>query len=163
MRPQNILFVPKNYNPLLAKSCAPRPLIGQPSPTVSENTTGNVTPMPQSPLSSSPAWDPNSHLPELELKQSPAAGPSHLPVSLPSEHILLDPRLLDAQLRVIVGGLYKNKEMVVTISLVNGQPSILTCFYTKRGNKVSKYPLNRLTMHSEEIIEDRLQLSQLNV
>jgi len=63
------------------------------------------------------------------VEQSPAAGPSHLPVSLPSEHILLDPRLLDAQLRVIVGGPYKNKEMVVTISSVNGQPSIIHKHY----------------------------------
>jgi len=128
MRPKSELFMPRNYNTLL--STLSTPLIGQPSLNVSNATAGYTTPMPESSFSSSPAWDPNSHLPELELEQSsPLAGPSHLPVPCANKHILLDPRLLDAQLKVTVGGPHHNKEQNVTINSSNGQLSIVHTHY----------------------------------
>jgi hypothetical protein len=79
-------------------------------------TPGYATPMPENPeSSSSPAWNPSHVLP------SDNEGPSHL-ATHESEHVLLDTQLVDAQLRVIVtGGIYKEKDMTVSIQSVNGQ------------------------------------------
>jgi hypothetical protein len=101
------------------------PLISQPSLTIS-SATGNTTPMPESPFSSSPAWDPNSHLPELEPQQS--TPPAHS-VSCATEHLLVDPRLLGANLKVIVGGPYNNKELNITIESVEGQTRMIYRHY----------------------------------
>jgi hypothetical protein len=86
--------------------------------------------MPESPSSSSPAWDPNSHLPELEPQQSsPLADSNHSPASCVPEHILLDPRLLGAQLRVTVAGPYNNRELNVSIDSLQGKIGIIYKHY----------------------------------
>jgi hypothetical protein len=91
--------------------------------------------MPEQPLSSSPAWDPSSRTPlgqsnSLDIPSSS----SHLPPSINSEaqHILLDPRLLDAQLRVYVnGGRFRNEELTVSVQSVEGQLIFCRTVYKK--------------------------------
>jgi hypothetical protein len=89
--------------------------------------------MPEPSSSSTPAWDPNSHLPETVLEPGPLAGPSRgLVIPSSSKHILLDSRLLNAQLKVVVtGGSYNKKELTASIEAVGGQPTILfKCYKT---------------------------------
>ena len=86
--------------------------------------------MPDSPISSSPAWDPLSRtpiatpeedlvVPNIQLGQQLVVQPSCV------VHPLLDPQLIGKQLKVVVdGGNFNKKEMVVAISLVSGQLSI---------------------------------------
>lgn len=115
--PASELFIPRNHGSQPSKQ--PAAFV----PRLSLSTTGNVasgnaTPIPEAPFSCSPAWDPNSHLPQecAHEQSNPVTGPSHLPIPFSTNHILLDSRLLGAQLRVIVtGGLYDHKELTATI------------------------------------------------
>jgi hypothetical protein len=89
-----------------------------------------MTPLPDSVISLSPAWDPSSRTPvatpeldivgpNVELGQQPVTQRSRV------VHPLLDPRLVGKQLRVVAdGGDFKQKEIVVVIALVGGQLSI---------------------------------------
>lgn len=89
--------------------------------------------MPEQPLSSSPAWDPSSRTPESDSLEIPSS-PSHPPPSINSEaqHILLDPRLLDAQLRVDVnGGTFRNEELTVSVQSVHDRLVFIRTVYKK--------------------------------
>jgi len=92
--------------------------------------SGNVTPMPDSVLSSSPAWDPLSQIPiatpEEELVMPNIQLGQRLVVQRSYViHPLLDPWLIDKQFRVVAdGGNFKQKEIMVGVSLVSGQLSI---------------------------------------
>lgn len=62
------------------------------------------------------------------------SSPSHPPPSIDSEaqHILLDPRLLDAQLRVYVnGGKFRNEKLTLSVQLVEGQLIFCRTVYKK--------------------------------
>ncbi len=85
------------------------------------------TPMAELSFSSSPALDPSSRTPQPGSPLSPSS-PNHPPPS--TRHILLDPRLLNAQLRVNVnGGGFNNKELTVSIRSINGQLGIRRIVY----------------------------------
>lgn len=89
-----------------------------------------MTPLPDSIISSSPAWDPSSRTPiatpeldivgpNVELGRQLVTQRSHV------VHPLLDSRLVGKQFKVVAnGGNFKQKEMVVDIALVSGQLSI---------------------------------------
>jgi hypothetical protein len=82
--------------------------------------------MPDSVISSSPAWDPASRTPiaEPEIGEQLVAQPSRV------AHPLLDPRLVGKKFRVIAdGGNFKQKEIVVDITLVHGQLSTMPYHY----------------------------------
>jgi len=117
--------------------------------TLAEATPGYATPMPEQPLSSSPAWDPSSRTPIPERECDPditvdndsppyASSSNALtgPGSAPSQqHLLLDPRLLGIDLKVTVnGGKYKEKELVASLTSLEGRLSIRRKFY-----KTSEY------------------------
>jgi len=86
--------------------------------------------MPDSIISSSPAWDPSSRTPvatpdldlagpSIEVGQQLVTQRSHV------VHPLLDPRLVSKQFKVVAnGGNFKQKEIVVGIALISGQLSI---------------------------------------
>ena len=94
---------------------------------------GYATPFPESPYSSSPAWNPDSDLlpvqPDLDLDQTSS---THVPVPHnETEHTLLDEWLIDAPLRVIVtGGFYNQKKVTALVKSLDGQLSILYKCYT---------------------------------
>jgi hypothetical protein len=77
----------------------------------------------------SPAWDPSSHILEYN-SDCPLARPDYQPGSSDckqgeNEHPLLDSRLQNAQLRVVVtGGDYNRKELTASVQSVGGQLSI---------------------------------------
>jgi len=89
-----------------------------------------MTLMPDSIISSSPAWDPSSRTPvatpdldlarpSIEVGQQLVMQCSHV------VHPLLDPRLVGKQFKVVAnGGNFKQKEIVVGIALISGQLSI---------------------------------------
>ena len=106
---------------------------------------GGITPLPDSRevLLSTPAWDPSSRTPGwtprwLSSPQPPESGSSVVPLAsastsadphaltkqaAPIEHVLFDPRLLGIKIKVkFMGGIYENKEVDITPSIVNGQP-----------------------------------------
>ena len=89
-----------------------------------------MTPMPDSVISSSPAWDPLSRTPIATPEKDLVAPNIQLGQQLVAQrsrvvHPLLDPRLVDKQFKVIVdGGDFNKKEIVVVVSLVSGQLSI---------------------------------------
>jgi len=80
------------------------------------STPGFTTPFPEPPLSSSPAWNPDSDI--LDTNHL-AGSPSHLPD--PSfHHPLLDERLLNVHLRVIVtGGGFDTKELTACVQSID--------------------------------------------
>jgi len=95
--------------------------------------------MPEQSLSSSPAWSPSSWTPICDLEddpnvghnpQSTLAGSIHGPVpqdqgAIQHNFKLLDPRLLNARLKVIVnGGTFDGKGVIATIESVKGRLSI---------------------------------------
>ena len=68
---------------------------------------GNATPIPDSCLSSSPAWDPSSRTPHPYPDLS-FASPSSPSQPVDAEHILLDAHLVNVGLKVVAdGGGYK--------------------------------------------------------
>lgn len=111
------LFRPQNFTLAMRQPFQPLPQsIAAYIDAVPLNATpGYATPMPENPgSSSSPAWNPSHVLPpDHEL-------PSPPPFQEP-KHILLDSRLLDAQLKVVVNGgdIYKEKEMTASVQSVN--------------------------------------------
>jgi hypothetical protein len=112
------LFIPRNYTLCMSQPFHPLPqdLSAYINVVLPNATPGNATPMPENPdSSSSPAWNPSHLLP-------PDNPPTRLPIQ-ETKHVLLDSRLLDAPLRVVVtGGTYKEKEMTVSIqSASNGK------------------------------------------
>ena len=78
---------------------------------------GYATPTPELPYLSSPAWNP-SHMLTSDIEPS-LEGPSRLHAvqeQVAKNHILLDSRLLNAQLKVVVtGGTYSKKELTASI------------------------------------------------
>ena len=92
----------------------------------SETVPRFATPIPEPSFSSSPAWNPSSDMPDIEL-----GCPDHLPA--PSFHnSLLDARLLDAQLVVIVtGGKFNAKVLTATVQSIAGQLSFCYTVYKK--------------------------------
>ena len=82
-----------------------------------------ATPIPDSCLSSSPAWDPSSRTPQPNADHSFASpsSPSH-PVD--PKHPLLDARLVNVGLKVVVdGGEYRRKELNVFVTSTEGRLS----------------------------------------
>ena len=115
-------------------------------------SSGSATPIPESPFLSSPAWNPSSRTPQPNPAHSHASrspspsldrvssSPQHNPHSLASpstsadpldeRHILLDSRLLNAQLRVVVtGGTFNQKELTASVQCLDERLSIQRCFY----------------------------------
>jgi hypothetical protein len=79
---------------------------------------GYTTPFPEPSLSSSPAWNPSSDIPDTNhLVESPSRLPD------PSfHHPLLDERLLNVKLGVIVtGGGFDAKELTACVQSINGR------------------------------------------
>ncbi|KIJ90484.1 hypothetical protein K443DRAFT_15198 [Laccaria amethystina LaAM-08-1] len=109
-------FLPRHHQPHLL------------TPLQNPISSGDMTPMPDSVISSTPAWDPSSRSPiatpdlvgpNIQLGQQLVTQPSRV------VHPLLDLRLVGKQFRVIAnGGNFKEKEIVVVIALISGQPSI---------------------------------------
>jgi len=113
------------------------------------SSSGSATPLLDwSPLST-PAWDPSSHTPLASHDddgtpldplsslnaQTLAPGPSRSTSQQSVQHPLLDLRLLGTQLKVMVNrGKYKQKELVASPVLVDGQLSICHTIY-----KTSEY------------------------
>jgi hypothetical protein len=95
--------------------------------------------VPEFPYLSSPSWNPNSHLLQPDLQPaygqtSSLSSPIH-PPNLQEEdgnkHQLLDLRLVNSQLRVIVtGGPYNHKELTAAIKSIDGRLVILYKCYT---------------------------------
>ena len=116
-------FIPRNYEPSkLPPTMIQQPGYWQQSPlTSTSDSPGFLTPMPEPSLSSSPAWDPSSSTPCHPSSSTPRHDPVHNPSSSDppgqDNHILLNPQLLNAPLRVAVtGGMYDNREMTVVVS-----------------------------------------------
>ena len=135
-RPRSDLFIPRNHTPrpLYRRPIHALPLLS----SLADTTPGYATPMPEQPLSSSPAWDPSSRTPvgeieadpDVEQPQSNLAGPSHGPVPQDQgvyQNVLLDPRLLNARLKVVVKGW--EREVVATIEYVDGLLSFRRKYY----------------------------------
>ena len=87
--------------------------------------------MPDSVISSTPAWDPSSRTPVATPEVEDLVGPNiQLGQQLVAQcshvvHPLLDPRLVGKQFRVVAnGGNFKQKEITVVIALISGQLSI---------------------------------------
>lgn len=149
--PESALFIPRNR---IAKPLELPTVLSRRQPSSSSAcSSGSATPIPESPLSSSPAWNPSSRTPQPNpdhslascssspsrdrFSLSPQHSPIHSPASpgtstdLPEErHILLDSRLLNAQLRVVVnGGTFNQKELTVSIQRMDERLSIQRHFY----------------------------------
>lgn len=89
-----------------------------------------MTLLPDSVISSSPAWDPSSQTP-ITTPELDIVGPNvELGQQLVTQHSciihpLLDLQLVSKQFRVVAdGGNFKQKEIMVITALVNGQLSI---------------------------------------
>jgi hypothetical protein len=109
--------------------------------------SGNATPIPESSesLPSSPAWDPSSRtpLPNFDYAESLATTASSSPVTfnqghdVPTTtsssdhgHVLLDMRLVDAQLKVsVTGGKFIKRELTASVRVIEGRLSIQHHFY----------------------------------
>jgi hypothetical protein len=79
--------------------------------------------MPDSHLSSSPAWDPSSRTLEPNPNYS-FAGPSSSSHHVDPEHPLLDARLVNVRLKVIAnGGEHKEKELTAFVVSTEGRLS----------------------------------------
>jgi len=116
-------FMPQNYKPPIPSPMAiPQPHI---------ITSGNTTPFPESCLPSSPAWDPSSRTPQPPSQSVDPEVPPNSCTSLASPsrpidpHVLLDPRLVNVGLKVIVnGGKYQETELNALIVSTEGRLSI---------------------------------------
>ena len=122
--PKSELFLPRN------KSSKPKSyaLIQPPHASVSSHSPGNATPIPEPSLPSSPAWDPSSRTPQPNsdnAEPSPNSPPNPFDEGPSDSHVLLDLRLLGAQLRVsVTGGKFDHKELTASVRSVDGQLSI---------------------------------------
>ena len=128
----------------MPRNCVSRPVFRQlralPSLPLVDATPGYVTPIPKQPLSFSPAWDPSfwTPMPEPERDsdikhnlQGSLVDPSAGPVSQNqdgTQHILLDPRLLNTRLQVII----LKREVTATIESVDGWLSIQRTASTRK-------------------------------
>ena len=113
--PKSQLFMPRTNTPPKF-----RPALIAPSPPLLLHAPGNATPLPDSCLASSPAWDPSSRTPQRDPDHSFASpsSPSH-PVD--PTHSLLDARLVNVGLKVVAnGGGYQGKEITAFISSADG-------------------------------------------
>src|SRR6266545_2313033 len=98
------------------------PIIGQ-VPLDTPDIATPATPIPDSCLFSSPVWDPSSRTPQSNADHS-FASPSSLSHSIGPEHPLLDARLVNVGLKVVIdGGEYKGKEITVFVKSMEGQVS----------------------------------------
>jgi len=126
--PKSEIFIPRNKTSSVPKSfCA---LTHQPF-VYPDNSPGYATPMPESFDPSSPAWDPSSRTPQHNSDDAESLA-SHSPPPLPfaSGRVLLDLRLLGAQLRVsVTGGKFDEKELTCSVLSQDGQLSIRHQFY----------------------------------
>ena len=123
LSPKSDLFMSRTDEPRALMSSPA--LIRQPLPPHLTHLTppGNATPMPDSWLSSSPAWDPSSRTPQANPDYSFAVprSSSHL---VDPENSLLDARLVNVGLKVVAGeGEYKGKELTVVITSMEGRLS----------------------------------------
>src|SRR5260221_4241205 len=147
-RPRTELFMPRTDEP--SKSS---PIVIPWPPLV---ISGSTTPLPESCLSSSPAWDPSSRTPQLD-RTSPIPGspsqsvnPEHPPNSCTSltspDHALLNPRLVDVRIKVVVNrGGYEAKEISALIVSTEGRlgicrPKYKTWEYLSPEWVTPKYP-----------------------
>jgi hypothetical protein len=142
---KSALFVPRNRIAASEPLKLPTVLSGQQQP-------GSATPIPESPFSSSPAWNPSSRTPQPNPDHSlasPSSSPSFDRVSpspqhnshslatsststdpIDERHILLDSRLLNAQLRVVVtGGTFNQKELIASVQCLDERLCIRRHFY----------------------------------
>ena len=84
-----------------------------------------MTPFPESCVSTSPAWDPSSRTPQPEPNLSLESTTSSRLHPVDQDHPLLDPRLVDVDLRVVVnGGQYQRKELTACVKSMDGRLSI---------------------------------------
>jgi len=138
--PKSGLFMPRNYGPPQSSPTTLTPTTLTPWPPV--DRSDNMTPIPESCLSSSPAWDASSRTPqpnrynscaspsqsadpEYALLDPPGSCTSLTPPSHPVEHVLLDPRLVNVGMRVVADrGKYKAKELTAFIMSMEGRLSI---------------------------------------
>ena len=143
------LFMPRTYEPPKSSPM----VIPRPSLVIS----GNTTPFPESCLSSSPAWDPSSHTPQpgrtSPISESPSQSvdPEHAPNSCTSlispsrpipEHALLDPRLVNVGIKVVVnGGTYNAKELRAFIMSAEGR----LCICCQKYKTLECLPLEWVT------------------
>jgi hypothetical protein len=154
--PESALFIPRNR---IAKPLELPTVLSRRQPC----SSGGATPIPESPLSSSPAWDPSSRTPQPNPEHSLASGssspswdrfslsPQHSPIHSPASpgtstdpldegHILLDSRLLNAQLRVVVnGGSFNQKELTVSVQRMDERLSIQRHFYKSSAALLPKW------------------------
>lgn len=95
-----------------------------------DTTPGFATPMPEQPFSSSPAWDPSSRTPISEAERDSDVGSTSLarrgcPLGIrvrdEIRHVLLDLRLLNTSLHVILCEAGSEKEIVAIITSAEGQ------------------------------------------
>lgn len=123
--PRTELFMPRTDEPPKTSPI----VIPPPSLVISSNTT----PFPESCLSSSPAWDPSSRTPQPDCTSpsppSQSVDLEHPPNSCTSltspDHALLNPRLVDVGIKVVVnGGGYEAKEITALIVSTEGRLSI---------------------------------------
>lgn len=126
--PKSEHFIPRNRTfsvPKSSHALAQQPFV------YPDNSPGNVTPMPELNDPSSPAWDPSSRTPQPNYDDAESLA-SHSPPPLPFApgRVLLDLRLLGAQLRVSVnGGKFDKKELTASVLSKDGQLSIRHQFY----------------------------------
>ena len=123
--PKSEHFIPRNKTRGPAKSS--HLLIHPPSVYSHSHSPGDTTPLPEpSSVACSPAWDPSSRMPQpnSDAAESPPS-PNPPPNPFDQGHILLDLRLLGAQLRVsVTGGKYDHKELTASVRSVGGRLSI---------------------------------------
>jgi len=154
MPPKNELFIPRNKT---SKPAASSHVLIQP-PSLYSHSPGNATPIPEPSLASSPAWDPSSRTPQpnsddAESLPSPNTPPSPVaqghavissssptpqpdsdnaePLPRPDQgNVLLDVRLLGAQLKVsVTGGKFDHKEITASVISTDGRLSIQRRIY----------------------------------
>jgi hypothetical protein len=101
------------------------------SRTPSHNSPGYTTPIPESSLPSSPDWDASSRTPQPYSDNAESlACPNPLPNPFNEGQVLLDLRLLGAQLRVsVTGGKYEKKELTASIFSIDGRLIIQRPFH----------------------------------
>ena len=95
------------------------------------HSPGNATPIPEPSLPSSPAWDPSSRTPQPNFDYAESLATSSSPLdALDQGHVLLDMRLLDAQLKVsVTGGKFNKRELTASVRFIEGRLSIQHHFY----------------------------------
>lgn len=129
-RAKSQIFTPRNWTPLTY----PPVLIPQPSfeSQVPTSIPGCATPVPESPYPSSPAWNPCSDI-QCIVTDTPQIT-DHSPES-GVRITLLDPRLLNVQLSVIVtGGGFNEKEVTASVHSIAGRLSLRHTVYKKSSH-----------------------------